>query len=89
MNIIDPSRREIWQRFVREGILDHARMNKRIAESWHLCRQKNVDPYDGKGKIILESHLLREIIGAWHHSIKVPLHRNPPLSQKLSLSAFI
>ena len=60
MNNIDPSRREIWHRFVREGTLDHARINKRIAESWHLCRQRNVDPYDGKGKIILESHLLRE-----------------------------
>jgi sigma-54 dependent transcriptional regulator, acetoin dehydrogenase operon transcriptional activator AcoR len=60
MNIIDPSRREIWQRFVREGILDHARMNKRIAESWHLCRQKNVNPYDGKGKMILEPHVLAE-----------------------------
>jgi sigma-54 dependent transcriptional regulator, acetoin dehydrogenase operon transcriptional activator AcoR len=60
INIVDPSRREIGQRFVREGTLEHARMNKRIAESWYLCRQKNVDPYDGKGKIILESHLLAE-----------------------------
>lgn len=60
MNIVDPSKREIWYRFVREGTLDRGRINKRIEESWYLCRQKNVDPYDGKGKIILEDHLLME-----------------------------
>ncbi|UOE77642.1 sigma-54-dependent Fis family transcriptional regulator [Parageobacillus thermoglucosidasius] len=60
MDIVDPSRREVWQRFVREGILDQARMNKRIAESWYLCRQNNVNPFDGKGKIILAAPLLAE-----------------------------
>jgi sigma-54 dependent transcriptional regulator, acetoin dehydrogenase operon transcriptional activator AcoR len=60
MDIVDPSRRAVWQRFVREGTLDRARMDKKIAESWYLCRQQNVDPYDGKGKVILESQLLVE-----------------------------
>lgn len=60
MDIVDPSRRAVWQRFVREGTLDRARMDKKIAESWYLCRQQNVDPYDGKGKVILESQLLAE-----------------------------
>ncbi|WMJ15117.1 hypothetical protein RA955_09620 [Geobacillus proteiniphilus] len=60
MNVIDPSKREIWRRFVQEGTLDQARISKRIEESWYLCRQKNVDPYDGKGKMFLTGRLLME-----------------------------
>ncbi|WP_261387086.1 hypothetical protein, partial [Bacillus pumilus] len=27
-----------WKRFVREGLLDQSRLNKRVAESWHRCK---------------------------------------------------
>lgn len=60
MSIVDPLKHEIWRRFVREGVLDHGRMNKRIEESWYICRRQNVDPYDGKGRIVLDSQLLTE-----------------------------
>jgi sigma-54 dependent transcriptional regulator, acetoin dehydrogenase operon transcriptional activator AcoR len=58
MKVINPLNQEIWDRFVREGALDTIRINKRIAESWYLCRQSGVNPYDGKGKVILSQDSL-------------------------------
>jgi sigma-54 dependent transcriptional regulator, acetoin dehydrogenase operon transcriptional activator AcoR len=59
MKVVDPLKREIWDRFVREGALDSIRMNKRVAESWYLCRQSGVNPYDGKGRVILNQDSLK------------------------------
>jgi transcriptional regulator of acetoin/glycerol metabolism len=58
MKVVDPLKQKIWDRFVREGALDPMRMNKRVAESWYLCRQSGVNPYDGKGKMILNQDSL-------------------------------
>jgi sigma-54 dependent transcriptional regulator, acetoin dehydrogenase operon transcriptional activator AcoR len=58
MKIVDPLKQEIWDRFVRDGALDSIRINKQIAESWYLCRQSGVNPYDGKGKKILNQDSL-------------------------------
>ncbi|MGQ7279289.1 sigma-54-dependent Fis family transcriptional regulator [Brevibacillus thermoruber] len=44
----------MWKRFVQEGVLDSARLNKRISESWHRCKNGKVNPYEGKGRMILE-----------------------------------
>jgi sigma-54 dependent transcriptional regulator, acetoin dehydrogenase operon transcriptional activator AcoR len=60
MGMVDLSKREVWQRFIREGILDQGRIHHRIEESWQLCRRYNVNPYDGKGKVVLEPPLLLE-----------------------------
>ncbi|MGE6625879.1 sigma-54-dependent Fis family transcriptional regulator [Bacillus pumilus] len=43
-----------WKRFVREGLLDQSRLNKRVVESWHRCKQANVNPYLDKGQSLLE-----------------------------------
>ncbi|ATY85269.1 sigma-54-dependent Fis family transcriptional regulator [Kyrpidia spormannii] len=43
----------MWQRFVREGVLDEARIGGRIAESWRRCRREGVDPFGGSGRTIL------------------------------------
>ncbi|MCI2253023.1 sigma-54-dependent Fis family transcriptional regulator [Domibacillus sp. PGB-M46] len=51
--------RNVWQRFVREGVLDTARLQKRIEESWYLCQRSGVNPYDGKGSDILTPDQLR------------------------------
>ncbi|HZG59218.1 MAG TPA: sigma-54-dependent Fis family transcriptional regulator [Anoxybacillus sp.] len=58
MKVGDPLKQEIWNRFVHEGALDPVRINKRVAESWYLCRQSGVNPYDGKGKVILNQDSL-------------------------------
>ncbi|RXZ02543.1 sigma-54-dependent Fis family transcriptional regulator [Fictibacillus sp. S7] len=48
-----------WKRFVQEGVLDPARLNKRIQESWQRCKDVEVDPYLTKGRHILsEKELL-------------------------------
>ncbi|MBD3859900.1 sigma-54-dependent Fis family transcriptional regulator [Bacillus sp. 28A-2] len=46
-----------WKRFVREGLLDRSRLNKRVMESWHRCKQANVNPYLDKGQSLLENEL--------------------------------
>ncbi|UYO36079.1 sigma-54-dependent Fis family transcriptional regulator [Bacillus zhangzhouensis] len=46
-----------WKRFVREGLLDRSRLNKRVMESWHRCKQANVNPYLDKGQSLLEKKL--------------------------------
>lgn len=53
MNTTEPLRREVWNRFVREGVLDSSRIRERISESWHFCQRKGVNPYGGKGEHIL------------------------------------
>jgi transcriptional regulator of acetoin/glycerol metabolism len=49
----------MWKRFVSEGVLDSARLSKRIAESWHRCKEAYVNPYLEKGKHILTSEILQ------------------------------
>ncbi|MCM2533933.1 sigma-54-dependent Fis family transcriptional regulator [Neobacillus pocheonensis] len=46
---------DTWKRFVKEGVLDSARLNKRILESWYRCKKEKVNPYLNKGL-----HLLTE-----------------------------
>lgn len=46
-----------WKRFVREGLLDRSRLNKRVMESWHRCKQANVNPYLDKGQSLLDHEL--------------------------------
>ncbi|MED2962324.1 sigma-54-dependent Fis family transcriptional regulator, partial [Bacillus thuringiensis] len=36
------------------------RINERISESWHRCRQANVNPYMNKGQKILSSNVFQE-----------------------------
>ncbi|SFE39294.1 Transcriptional regulator of acetoin/glycerol metabolism [Bacillus sp. OV194] len=47
-----------WKRFVHEGVLDPSRLNKRIQESWHRCKDVKVDPYLTKGRHILSQQEL-------------------------------
>ncbi|MBG9586094.1 sigma-54-dependent Fis family transcriptional regulator [Cytobacillus firmus] len=46
---------DTWKRFVHEGVLDQARLDKRILESWYRCKKERVNPYLNKGM-----HLLTE-----------------------------
>ncbi|AJO17102.1 sigma-54-dependent Fis family transcriptional regulator [Bacillus paralicheniformis] len=46
-----------WKRFVQEGLLDQARLNKRVMESWYRCKSRNVNPYLDKGQSILKKDL--------------------------------
>lgn len=45
---------KMWKRFVQEGVIDSARINKRISESWLRCKNRYVDPYLGTGREILK-----------------------------------
>ena len=47
---------DTWKRFVKEDVLDTARLNKRILESWYRCKKERVNPYLKKGL-----HLLTEM----------------------------
>ncbi|MGG0730382.1 sigma-54-dependent Fis family transcriptional regulator [Bacillus paramycoides] len=49
-----------WKRFVDEGVLDSNRMNQRISESWHRCKQANVNPHMNKGQNILTSNVFQD-----------------------------
>ncbi|MBL4967675.1 sigma-54-dependent Fis family transcriptional regulator [Bacillus halotolerans] len=53
MNSI-PNDLRTWKRFVKDGVLDEARIRKRIAESWHRCRKAEVNPYLEKGPKVLQ-----------------------------------
>ncbi|MGG1596720.1 sigma-54-dependent Fis family transcriptional regulator [Paenibacillus naphthalenovorans] len=50
---------DIWNRFVREGVLDSSRLNQRIVESWYRSRNAHVNPHLDKGRSILNDDLLR------------------------------
>ncbi|UNP78861.1 sigma-54-dependent Fis family transcriptional regulator [Bacillus nitratireducens] len=49
-----------WKKFVDEGVLDSNRINKRISESWHRCKQANVNPHMNKGQKILSSGIFQD-----------------------------
>ncbi|MBG9856076.1 sigma-54-dependent Fis family transcriptional regulator [Bacillus wiedmannii] len=49
-----------WKKFVDEGVLDSKRMNERISESWHRCKQANVNPHMNKGQKILSSNVFQD-----------------------------
>ncbi|PEB13159.1 sigma-54-dependent Fis family transcriptional regulator [Bacillus thuringiensis] len=49
-----------WKKFIDEGVFDSNRINERISESWHRCRQANVNPYMNKGQKILPSNVFQE-----------------------------
>ncbi|ADY21991.1 sigma-54-dependent Fis family transcriptional regulator [Bacillus paranthracis] len=49
-----------WKKFVDEGVLDSNRMNERISESWHRCKQANVNPHMNKGQKILSSKVFQD-----------------------------
>ncbi|RKN60887.1 sigma-54-dependent Fis family transcriptional regulator [Bacillus sp. S66] len=49
-----------WKKFVNEGVLDSNRINQRISESWHRCKQANVNPHMNKGQKVLSSNIFRE-----------------------------
>jgi len=51
--------KQVWNRFVQEGVMESTRINSRITESWYLCRQNNVNPYSGVGREILSADSLR------------------------------
>ncbi|MGH1275893.1 sigma-54-dependent Fis family transcriptional regulator [Bacillus cereus] len=44
-----------WKKFINEGVLDSNRINERISESWHRCKQANVNPHMNKDQKILSS----------------------------------
>ncbi|MGY2613633.1 sigma-54-dependent Fis family transcriptional regulator [Bacillus pretiosus] len=49
-----------WKKFIDEGVLDSNRMNERISESWHRCKQANVNPHMNKGQKILSSDIFQD-----------------------------
>ncbi|MDZ4437673.1 sigma-54-dependent Fis family transcriptional regulator [Bacillus cereus] len=49
-----------WKKFVNEGVLDSNRINERISESWHRCKQANVNPHMNKGQKVLSFNIFRE-----------------------------
>ncbi|VEF48838.1 ArsR family transcriptional regulator [Bacillus freudenreichii] len=56
LEVQDSLKNSVWSRFVQEGVLDESRMNKRISESWYICRQDGVNPYNGKGVEVLQQN---------------------------------
>lgn len=54
--------KKVWKRFVQEGVLDHSRLSRRVAESWYRSRQAGVNPYGGEGRHILTGERLSDRI---------------------------
>ncbi|MEH7120134.1 sigma-54-dependent Fis family transcriptional regulator [Neobacillus vireti] len=54
---------DAWKRFVKEDVLDSARINKLILESWYRCKEEKVNPYLNRGRNLLteqQLHTLRD-----------------------------
>ncbi|EOO27607.1 sigma-54-dependent transcriptional activator [Bacillus cereus BAG1X2-3] len=49
-----------WKKFINEGVLDSNRINERISESWHRCKQANVNPHMNKDQKILSSNIFQD-----------------------------
>ncbi|MBJ7947757.1 sigma-54-dependent Fis family transcriptional regulator [Bacillus cereus group sp. N24] len=49
-----------WKKFIDKGVLDSNRINERISESWHRCKQANVNSHMNKGQKILSSNIFQE-----------------------------
>ncbi|MGX5488782.1 sigma-54-dependent Fis family transcriptional regulator [Bacillus cereus] len=49
-----------WKKFINEGVLDSNRINERISESWHRCKQANVNPHMNKGQKILSYNFFQD-----------------------------
>lgn len=49
-----------WKKFINEGVLDSNRINERISESWHRCKQANVNPHMNKGQKVLSSNFFQD-----------------------------
>lgn len=49
-----------WKKFINEGVLDSNRINERISESWHRCKQANVNPHMNKGQKILSPNFFQD-----------------------------
>lgn len=49
-----------WKKFIDKGVLDSNRINERISESWHRCKQANVNPHMNKCQKILSSDIFQE-----------------------------
>lgn len=58
--LMEQVKKKAWSRFVQEGALDEARLNRRIIESWAFCKKAGVDPYCGKGSILLSVEELQQ-----------------------------
>ncbi|MBP3038029.1 sigma-54-dependent Fis family transcriptional regulator [Bacillaceae bacterium Marseille-Q3522] len=56
----DTLTKQLWNRFIKEGVLDTERIDQRIRESWHRCRNSGVDPYAKKGEKLLQMKELTE-----------------------------
>ncbi|MED3561283.1 sigma-54-dependent Fis family transcriptional regulator [Bacillus xiapuensis] len=52
---------DTWMRFIKEGVLDTARLNKRILESWYRCKKEKVNPYLNSGRHLLTKEQLHSI----------------------------
>ncbi|MCL6571488.1 MAG: sigma-54-dependent Fis family transcriptional regulator, partial [Bacillus sp. (in: Bacteria)] len=69
---------DTWKRFVKEGVLDPGRLNKRIIESWHRCKKEEVNPYLNKGQHILTNEQL--LVQKEKHSLLLEM-TSPHLSR--------
>lgn len=54
--------KQCWERFLGGDLPDSndTSIPMEIVESWHLCRDENVNPYDGKARKVLDLNALRE-----------------------------
>ncbi|MFD6508176.1 sigma-54-dependent Fis family transcriptional regulator [Bacillus sp. NPDC060175] len=58
--LVSPFYLHTWKKFVDEGVLDSNRINERISESWHRCKQANVNPHMNKGQNILTHNIFQD-----------------------------
>lgn len=40
-----------WKRFVKEGVLDESRIQKRVAASWHRCKKPTLTLISKRGRM--------------------------------------
>ncbi|MDR3589236.1 MAG: sigma-54-dependent Fis family transcriptional regulator [Negativicutes bacterium] len=51
-----------WKTFVNSGELKQGIVSSPIAESWKKCSDTRLNPTDGRGRVVLEQHELRQLL---------------------------
>lgn len=51
-----------WKTFVNSGELKQGIISSSIAESWKKCSDTRLNPADGRGRVVLEQHELKQLL---------------------------
>lgn len=81
--------KQTWMSFVQEGSIDERNLSFEILQSWQLCRQHNVNPYDGVATKILNREEFEKKVKENQLLISLTKQTLPQLQRFLNASNYI